>query len=586
MKPNLPLCICGILFPFFAIQSFAQTISFEAPSEVCVNEIFTIQNTSQNVDNVFWNFCGVELDNPVEDETVQNIGTLQHPVFVEIAKQGDDYFAFVSNNSGKLTKLFFGNSLLNTPTETSLGDLNTLVLAMEAIQIIYDEGQWFGFIIGGTSIYPAGEHFIKLNFGNSLHNTPTATSFGNIGALNYPHDLHIFKENENWYGWTINKLSNSLTRFDFGNSLTNIPTAENVGNIGNLDQPTGFYPQLDDDEWFVFVTNQNSNTITRLRFGNQLSSIPTGNNLGNLGGTLQKPRDIMIAEVCDGYAGFVVNQDDNNLLILNFGNTLISTPDAHRIDSVQNLNFPHSISKTFREGNNAYFFIPNVGSHTLSRVKINGCNNAFPSSTSAFDPPPIYYDQEGTYIIQLITDIGLPTQKSYCELIEVLPTPRLDLGNDTLICQGQTLELTSEDDITIWQNDWVGNSFEVTESGLFFAETSYAVCSSYDSIEVIFDDCEECLIFANVFTPDGDFLNDSFQPIIECDNNLETYEMKIYNRWGQKVFSSNDLQRGWDGKFKERNASSDVYIWMVNYSYFDGEKTRTKNLKGDLTLIR
>lgn len=76
-----------------------------------------------------------------------------------------------------------------------------------------------------------------MNFGNSLHNVPTATSFRNIGALNCQHDLHIFKENENWYGWTIIKLSNSLTRLNFGNTLISTPDVRRIGSVKNISFP-------------------------------------------------------------------------------------------------------------------------------------------------------------------------------------------------------------------------------------------------------------------------------------------------------------------------------------------------------------
>jgi len=52
----------------------------------------------------------------------------------------------------------------------------------------------------------------------------------------------------------------------------------------------------------------------------------------------------------------------------------------------------------------------------------------------------------------------------------------------------------------------------------------------------------------NAFTPNGDGLNDEFR--IMNAGILELMEFKIYNRWGELVFETNDITKGWDGTFK------------------------------------
>jgi gliding motility-associated-like protein len=58
---------------------------------------------------------------------------------------------------------------------------------------------------------------------------------------------------------------------------------------------------------------------------------------------------------------------------------------------------------------------------------------------------------------------------------------------------------------------------------------------------------------------------------------------RIYNRWGQKVFESNDVNIGWDGTYKGNPQPMDVYAYTVEAEYFDGTKVAKK---GDITLIR
>ena len=584
MSPFQKLIIVLIFYGANIPLVFSQVqASFSHPLEVCVDEPFDLINTSQNATTYYWNFCGININKPLEGISFNHL-EFSNPVFMDIAEEGNEFYAFLTNNNGELIQLLFGTSLLNYPQANNLGNLNALGTQTEGIQIINDQGNWTGFIVGGIASV-AGEFFLRLDFGNSLNNMPTVTNLGDIGELSYPHDIYFFKENGNWFGWTINRLSSTLTRFSFGNSLGNTPIGENIGNLGDLDSPSGFYPIFENGNWYIFIANQHNNSLTRLDFGAQLSNIPSAQNLGNLG-KLQGPRDILITDVCGSFLGVVANKNNSTLTFLDFGSDLTNIPEAIDLGNIGDLNFPHSFSKTFRIENDTYFFILNAESSTISRMKIAGCNNASTNSSSLFSPPTILYDSAGTYIIQLITDIGLPTQDSYCSAVLVHPSPPLDLGMDTTVCIGNAWVLENEDSNTLWQNEYEGSTYEITESGLYFAELSYDECITRDSVLITFQDCENCVSFPNTFTPDGDNVNDLFQPVINCPQEVSKYEIIIFNRWGQHVFKSNDILMGWDGKHNNKNASSDVYVWTVNYSYFDGHKIISKNSSGDLTLIR
>jgi gliding motility-associated-like protein len=84
----------------------------------------------------------------------------------------------------------------------------------------------------------------------------------------------------------------------------------------------------------------------------------------------------------------------------------------------------------------------------------------------------------------------------------------------------------------------------------------------------------------NVFTPDGDGLNDIFKTVYI---NHRGGTLSIYNRWGQRVYISNDLTAGWDGTYAGQNCVSDVYVYVVDYLTNEGS---VKQLKGNVTLLR
>ena len=83
------------------------------------------------------------------------------------------------------------------------------------------------------------------------------------------------------------------------------------------------------------------------------------------------------------------------------------------------------------------------------------------------------------------------------------------------------------------------------------------------------------------FTPNQDGKNDQFK-VIAADN-YKRFKLQVYNRWGQVMFETTDINKGWDGRFKDAVQPSDVYIY-----YFELITASNKKItkKGTLTLIR
>jgi hypothetical protein len=273
------------------ISVYSQEAGFSIPDTVCVNEDISIQNTSTGGSTFYWNFCSGNLATSPIGVNLGNTGNLNGPVYSAIARDGDDYFVFITNvNNGTLTRLSFGSDLTSTPVATNLGTLGALSKNIEGITISKDSatGNWFGMIAGGEN-----RHLLRLSFGNNLNNTPMADNLGNIsGLMSYTHTIYTFTEGGNWYSLIGNSDLNTILRFNFGGSLINTPTATDLGNVGNLNEPVGFYPILDNGTWYLFVVNKKDNSLSRLNFGTSLLNTPTGVKLGNPGGNLNAPRSI------------------------------------------------------------------------------------------------------------------------------------------------------------------------------------------------------------------------------------------------------------------------------------------------------
>lgn len=84
----------------------------------------------------------------------------------------------------------------------------------------------------------------------------------------------------------------------------------------------------------------------------------------------------------------------------------------------------------------------------------------------------------------------------------------------------------------------------------------------------------------NAFSPNGDGNNDV---LYVMGKGIRDIHLRIYNRWGQMVFESNDLKTGWDGKFAGNTAPVEAYAYLLSVVFENGE---TIDKKGNVTLLR
>ncbi|MEX1001282.1 MAG: gliding motility-associated C-terminal domain-containing protein, partial [Crocinitomicaceae bacterium] len=98
---------------------------------------------------------------------------------------------------------------------------------------------------------------------------------------------------------------------------------------------------------------------------------------------------------------------------------------------------------------------------------------------------------------------------------------------------------------------------------------------------------EDILIFyvPNVFTPDGDNINNTFFPVFTAGFDYYDYHLMIFNRWGEVVFESYNSDVGWDGTYGDGGLVQDgVYIWQIKFGETGTDKKRT--VRGHVTVLK
>lgn len=83
------------------------------------------------------------------------------------------------------------------------------------------------------------------------------------------------------------------------------------------------------------------------------------------------------------------------------------------------------------------------------------------------------------------------------------------------------------------------------------------------------------------FTPNNDGKNDILKP--GYGENVTSFKIEIYNRWGEKVFISDKIFNGWDGKLKGVLQPAGIYVWFIRYKVFNDPAEYSQ--KGTVSLI-
>lgn len=166
-------------------------------------------------------------------------------------------------------------------------------------------------------------------------------------------------------------------------------------------------------------------------------------------------------------------------------------------------------------------------------------------------------------------------------ILSMKKIPKPDLGLNIAVCNPDLiLKPTAEFIAYTWQDGSSSSFYRVTDYGAYtlkVIDSNHCVGST--QVEVT-DNCSYGLFIPTAFTPNGDTNNDYFFPVIR---NIKRISWQVYNRWGEMVFQTNELNKSWDGMYKGQPAPSEVYIYQVTYTALSD---KVFSLKGNVTLLR
>lgn len=198
-----------------------------------------------------------------------------------------------------------------------------------------------------------------------------------------------------------------------------------------------------------------------------------------------------------------------------------------------------------------------------------------------------------SYILTVTDTLGCPKPWNDTVVVNVLPKVRAFAGKDTAVVVGQPLQLTASGGTTYsWSpgtalnNPNIFNPVAIYDGS--FDSIKYFVtvqndkgCTDVAQLNVKIFKTDPRIFVPTAFTPNGDGKNDLFRPIPVGISKFDYF--RVYNRWGQLVFSTTIAGEGWNGKVAGQVQGSGVYVWIVQGTDFTG---KTVFAKGTMTLIR
>ncbi|HSY75388.1 MAG TPA: gliding motility-associated C-terminal domain-containing protein, partial [Bacteroidia bacterium] len=176
----------------------------------------------------------------------------------------------------------------------------------------------------------------------------------------------------------------------------------------------------------------------------------------------------------------------------------------------------------------------------------------------------------------LTETISQPTPLS----VSTIPSIKMYSWQDTVLSASASGGTTPYS--YLWSNAMNGSSIKVSPE----TTTTYTVvvtdsngCTATSIVTVFIESCGEPFV-PDAFSPNGDGQNDYLFVRSQC---LKTLDFIVFDRWGNKIFETNNQSVPWDGRYRGEPMNTGTYVYYLNATLYDGT-TVTK--KGNVTLVR
>ncbi|NIK74695.1 PKD repeat protein [Thermonema lapsum] len=453
-KGLLFLLLFGLL-SFVAYDAMAQCVvdtstGFGLPASVCPDSSVALSNPATSANTWEWYFCADALE---KAPTISNALLLNGNIITDprLVRDGDDYYLFASSReTNELVRVYLGNSPLNAPQERAQYFNFSSLDKPEPIDFIQENGQWYA-VVANIGYVGGSKSFVRLSFGNSLGNTPVATSLGDLGLPALSRGLKLVKQGGNYYMLVANATSNKLYVVKFGSSITNSIDASSI--IQEVSFAAGNYIWNVDvfedcGKVYAWVLGLLGNKVYLLNFATGLENAPT---------VYDRSAEIGLSRPAGSYS-LRVGKKVHTVFLAETGGSLKHAFFSSDITSAPTVQ-TYSITVERIKGITGYFYqgilhlwAANYNTRVVYRLSFNGCDASDAYST---DPnPTVSYHGLGSRRVVMVATQGNGAQSIYED--------NINIDNNSIIADfsfsGQCVGSN-----TVFTNNSVGNFANISQ---------------------------------------------------------------------------------------------------------------------------
>jgi len=208
---------------------------------------------------------------------------------------------------------------------------------------------------------------------------------------------------------------------------------------------------------------------------------------------------------------------------------------------------------------------------------------------NSYDPelwiPDIQQQASGTYTFTAIDTLGCEESKSV--ELTVYPSPEIAFADTDTIFADPGFELDAggdeQSDTYAWSTGDSSKIITPQQEGIYTVTvTNSGGCESEKTVTVLWGGVP--FVLPNAFSPNGDGLNDIFIPVRRYDM-VKKYHLMIFNRWGQQIFETQNIDQGWDGTYQGKPSPYGTYVYKIIYTaYPNYEESKVET--GQVILMR
>ncbi len=411
----------------------------------------------------------------------------------------------------------------------------------------------------------------------------------NLNQLNYPPAL--FVKNDSIYIADI--YNNRIVRWAEKDTVGILIAGNGTKGIGSnqLNNPSGIFI----DGWRnIYICDANNNRIQKWRIGDTSGITIAGDKNGDKGvigdlkpNLLWKPTDVALN--CDGD---LYVWDHDNYRIQKF-NSIISKSFKPKQEGL------YHIITSFYDGSvidDSICYFKNkmdgfLGNDTLI------CDNKWtihPNVQNADSAYKYTWNNGGNQASIIINKSGQYTctlSVNQCIVIDTIhvnfeyPSEYKKQIDKILDCEKNpiTVDLTNGKQNTYFWSDNRNDSIRnLIEMGIYEYEIINKCGNFKDTFQVFHEDCNCTFKLPQIFSPNGDNINDNWYPNYTCKIGSIEFSIIIMNRWGEIVFIGNNQNSQWDGSFKGIPQPIGTYIVQINFK----ENNQNKMNQTAITLVR